>query len=84
MGAWPIQALQFGTCIFMPVFCFWYYHRTDNMQDYYDRFYQANVTEKTIESDKKIRELQQRMREIRDKRFEKELADIDAAKQKEN
>jgi len=84
MGGWQLEAFKFGTCIAMPVFCFWYYHRTENMQEYYDRYYQANVTEETIESDRKIRELQQRMRELRDKRFEKELENIDAAKRKEN
>jgi len=84
MGRWQIQALSFGTCIFMPVFCFWYYHQSDVQKEYLDRYYAANVTERSIKSDKMIKEYQQRMRALHDKRFEKELADINAAKEKEN
>ena len=51
-------------------------HQTENVQDNLDKYYQANTDERTMKNHKMITEAQQKMREIRDKRFEKELENM--------
>jgi len=82
MGNWQLEAFKFSLYISAPVFAFWYFHQTENVQDNLDKYYQANTDERTMKNHKMITEAQQKMREIRDKRFEKELENMQSVESK--
>lgn len=83
MGNWQLEAFKFSLYISAPVLAFWYFHQTENVRENLDKYYQANTDERTMKNHKMIIEAQQKMREIRDKRFEKELENMQVSKSKE-
>lgn len=83
MGNWQLEAFKFSLYISAPVLAFWYFHQYENVRENLDKYYQATTDERTMKNHKMIIEAQQKMREIRDKRFEKELENMQSAKSKE-
>ena len=82
MGGWHLEAFKFSLYIFAPVGAFWYYHQADTIESNYDKLYSNTITEQSIRDEKLIREAQQKMRELRDKRFQKELDELNKSKDK--
>jgi len=81
MGGWHLEAFKFSLYIFAPVAAFWYYHQAGTIEYNYDKLYSNTVTEQSIRDEKLIKEAQQKMRELRDKRFQKELDELNKSKE---
>jgi len=81
MGGWHLEAFKFSLYIFAPVAAFWYYHQADTVEANYDKLYSNTITELQLKDEKLIKEAQQKMRELRDKRFQKELDELNKSKE---
>ena len=78
MGNWQLEVAKFGLYIFAPVASFYYFHKVENFEDKLEEYHRKQNSATSIQNEKMIKECQQKLRELREAKFKRELATFES------